>query len=61
MNLSRSHLIIYSLLGTIAFLIGVIINLWQKHDNETSWLIYANRKCMNVADRQDKVIRGLLR
>ena len=61
MNLSKSHLIIYTLLAIICMLIGILIRQWQIYDAKLAWWKYGSQKCLAVAERQNDLIRGLLR
>jgi hypothetical protein len=61
MNLSKSHLIIYTLLAIICILVGVLIRQWQSYDAKLAWWRYGSQKCLSVAERQNDLIRGLLK
>ena len=61
MNLSRSQLLIYSLLGIIVMLTGMLIRQWQSYDARLAWWKMYGRGCNEVAREQGKVIREMLR
>jgi len=61
MNLSRSHLIIYSLLAIICMLVGILIRQWQSYDAKLAWWRHGSQKCLNVAEKQNELLRGFLK
>ncbi len=61
MNLSKSQLIIYSLLGVICILVGVLIRQWQNYDAKLAWWKHGSQKCLSVAERQNDLIKGFLK
>jgi len=61
LNLSKSHMIIYTLLAIICMLIGALIKQWQSCDAKLAWWKLGSHKCLAVAESQNDLIRGLLK
>jgi len=61
MNLTKSTLIAYILLAIMAGMLGFIINQYQTYQSKLAWWKQASRSCSAVAERQDRVIRNLIR
>ena len=60
MKLSKAHLAIYIWLGTIAMLLGFIINQYQSCEAKLAqWKLVVN-KCTYIVDKQEKIIEDAM-
>jgi len=61
MRFTRTHLIIYSLMGVVALLVGALISQMSAYQAKLlSWKMAA-RKCTVIAEKQDQLIKHFLR
>jgi len=61
LNLTKQHLIIYTLLAIICMLIGALLRQWQSYDAKLAWWKHGSQKCLSVAERQNDLIKGFLK